>query len=413
VSGDEHRAPKGTFDILPPQEGARDLVAAHAAQLLDAAGYGRIETPAFERTELFARGVGESTDIVQKEMFTFEDQGGRSLTLRPEGTAPICRAYIEHGMHKQPQPVKLWYAGPFFRHESPQKGRFRQFNQIGAEALGTDSPLADAELILLLDELLRGLGIDDFELRLGSLGSPAARAGYREELREYLREHQAELSGDVRSRLDTNPLRAFDSDHPGTAEVMASAPTMLDRLEGADAEHFAAVRRALDEAAVDYTLDGSLVRGLDYYTQTVFELTCERLGAQSGIGGGGRYDGLVELFGGPPTPAVGWAAGIERILLALLESPPQRRPEVFVVSGETERAFALSVLLRRHRVSAQFDLAARAFKGQMKQADRAGARFAVILEQDGTMKLRDMESGEQEEIEADSLANRVIAARDA
>ena len=406
-----HSAPKGTFDILPPEEGARELVAMHSAQILDAAGYGRIETPAFEETELFARGVGESTDIVNKEMFTFEDLGGRSMTLRPEGTAPICRAYVEHGMHKNPQPVKLWYRGPFFRYEAPQKGRFRQFNQVGAEAIGTDSPLADAELIVLLDELLRGLGIDDVELRLSSLGSPASRAAYREELREYLRDHEAELSGEVRERIDSNPLRAFDSDHPGTRAVMAEAPTMLSRLEAEDAEHFEAVRGLLDAADVPYTLDATLVRGLDYYTRTVFEFSCERLGAQSGIGGGGRYDGLIELLGGPPTPAVGWAAGIERILLALTEAPPRRRPEVFVVGADGERAFELVQQLRRRRISAHLDLAGRAFKGQMKQADRAGARFAVILEEDGTTKLREMESGEQREVDPEALPEAVIAAR--
>jgi histidyl-tRNA synthetase len=405
-----HRAPKGTFDILPVEEEARALVHAHGRQILDAAGYGRIETPAFEETELFARGVGESTDIVNKEMFSFEDLGGRSMTLRPEGTAPICRAYVEHGMHKDPQPVKLWYAGPFFRYEAPQKGRFRQFNQIGAEVVGTDSPLADAELIVLLDELLRGLGIDDCELRLGSLGSPAARAAYRDELRAYLHEHEAELSGDVRERIDANPLRAFDSEHPGTQAVMAEAPTMLERLEGDDAEHFAAVRRLLEVAEVPYRLDPTLVRGLDYYTRTVFEFTCPRLGAQSGVGGGGRYDGLVELLGGPATPAVGWAAGIERILLALPEAPPSRHPAVFVVCADGERGFELVEELREHRIAAQLDLAGRAFKGQMKQADRAGARFAVILEQDGSLKLRDMESGEQRELAREELAPAIAAA---
>jgi histidyl-tRNA synthetase len=409
----DHQAPKGTFDILPSEEGARNLVAEHAAKLLDAAGYGRIETPAFEETELFARGVGESTDIVKKEMFTFTDLGGRSMTLRPEGTAPICRAYVEHGMHKDPQPVKLWYRGPFFRYEAPQKGRFRQFNQIGAEVIGTDGPLADAELIALLDELLRGLGIGDCELRLGSLGSPDARAAYREELRGYLHEHEAELSAGVRSRIETNPMRAFDSDDPGTAAVMADAPTMLERLDGPDAEHFDAVRRALDAAGIPYSLDPTLVRGLDYYTRTVFEFTCDRLGAQSGIGGGGRYDGLVELLGGPATPAVGWAVGVERVLLALREAPPERRSEVFVVCADGERAFELAEELRRHRVSAQFDVAGRAFKGQMKQANRAGTRFAVILEEDGTVKLREMESGEQREVDPAHLAEAVIAARPA
>lgn len=407
-----HSAPKGTFDILPEQEAARNLVAEHGAQLLDSAAYGRIETPAFEETELFARGVGESTDIVSKEMFSFDDRAGRPLTLRPEGTAAICRAYVEHGMHKDPQPVKLWYAGPFFRAERPQKGRYRQFNQIGAEAIGTDSPLADAELIVLLDELLRGLGITDLELRLGSLGSPPARAAYREELRDYLVGHQGELSEEVRGRLGSNPLRAFDSDHQGTRAVMAEAPTMIERLEGEDAEHFSTVQRLLDSTEIPYRLDPSLVRGLDYYTRTVFEFTCPALGAQSGVGGGGRYDGLVEVLGGPPTPAVGWAAGVERILLAMDESPPAPCAEVFVVSGHQEEAFELVTGLRRHRISAQLDLTGRAFNGQMKQANRSGARFAAILEHDGTVKLREMESGEQREVDPAALAETVIAARE-
>ncbi len=408
-----HQAPKGTFDILPADEAARALVAEHSARLLDAAGFGRIETPAFEDTELFTRGVGESTDIVSKEMFSFSDRADRALTLRPEGTAPICRAYVEHGMHKDPQPVKLWYAGPFFRAENPQKGRYRQFNQVGAEAIGTDSPLADAELIVLLDEFLRGLGILQLELRLSSLGSPTTRAAYREELRDYLREHEGELSSEVRSRIDSNPLRAFDSDHEGTRAVVASAPTLLERLEGEDAEHFAAVRRLLDAAGVPYRLDPALVRGLDYYTRTVFEFTCDSLGAQSGVGGGGRYDGLVEMLGGPPTPAIGWAAGVERILLAMAETPPWARPEVFVVCGDGDAAFDLTLELRRHRISAQFDLAGRAFKGQMKQADRSGARFAVILELDGSAKLREMESGDQREVDPAELPAVVIAAREA
>ncbi len=407
-----HSAPKGTFDILPEQEAARNLVAEHGAQLLDSAAYGRIETPAFEETELFACGVGESTDIVSKEMFSFDDRAGRPLTLRPEGTAAICRAYVEHGMHKDPQPVKLWYAGPFFRAERPQKGRYRQFNQIGAEAIGTDSPLADAELIVLLDELLRGLGITDLELRLGSLGSPPARAAYREELRDYLVGHQGELSEEVRGRLGSNPLRAFDSDHQGTRAVMAEAPTMIERLEGEDAEHFSTVQRLLDSTEIPYRLDPSLVRGLDYYTRTVFEFTCPALGAQSGVGGGGRYDGLVEVLGGPPTPAVGWAAGVERILLAMDESPPAPCAEVFVVSGHQEEAFELVTGLRRHRISAQLDLTGRAFNGQMKQANRSGARFAAILEHDGTVKLREMESGEQREVDPAALAETVIAARE-
>ena len=401
----KHQAPKGTFDVLPADEAARATVSGAARERLRAAGYARIETPIFEDTGLFERGVGESTDIVRKEMFTFDDQGGRSVTLRPEGTAPICRAYIEHGMHRLPQPVKLAYEGPFFRYERPQEGRFREFNQIGAEAIGSASPLVDAELIILLDRILTDVGISDAELLLSSLGSPEARADYRDELRGFLRDHESDLSDEVRERIDSNPMRAFDSDHAGTRTVMENAPRMLDRLGGEDAEHFAAVRELLDEAGVAYTLDGSLVRGLDYYNRTVFEFTCGRLGAQSGLGGGGRYDGLVELLGGPATPAVGWAAGVERILLAMETRPEPETIDVFVVTGG-DRA-AASALVRRLRdegLAADLDLAERSFKGQMKQADRSRARHAIILEGDGTAKLRDMSSGEQRDVDPGAIA---------
>ena len=406
------QAPKGTFDILPDQQPVRERIERTARDLFERAGYGRIETPAFEDTELFARSVGEATDIVRKEMFSFEDLGGRSVTLRPEGTAPICRAYVEHGMHKLPQPVRLWYAGPFFRYEAPQAGRFRQFNQIGAEAIGADSPLVDAELIMLLDDLLSELGVPGVDLRLSSLGSPAARAAYREDLVAHLREHESELARDVRERIDANPLRAFDSDHEGTRAVMAEAPTMLERLDGEDAAHFAEVRRLLERAGVEHSLDGTLVRGLDYYGRTVFEFTCDRLGAQSGIGGGGRYDGLVEQLGGPPSPAVGWAVGVERIALALDEEGSAAQRDVFVAAadGRREEAFALVTELRRLGLRAELDLAGRGLKGQMRQADRVGARQAVILDEGGTAMLRDMGSGEQREVDTGSVAEQIAAA---
>ena len=403
------QAPRGTFDVLPADSAARARVFVAAANAFTRAGYSRIETPVFEDTELFARGVGESTDIVQKEMFTFADQGGRELTLRPEATAPICRAYVEHGMHKLPQPVKLWAWGPFFRHERPQAGRFRQFHQFDLEAIGTDSPLADAEAIILLDEILRELRVPDLRLRLGSLGSFDARAAYREELRSHLRANEDKLAGDVRERIDANPLRAFDSDHEGTREVMADAPTMLDRLEGDDAEHFDAVKRLLDSAGVAYELDGSLVRGLDYYTRTVFEFESGALGAQSALGGGGRYDGLVEELGGPPTPAVGWAAGIERILLALGETPPPEPIDVFIVAaeGQRERALELATTARRAGVCVDLDLADRSHKGQMKQADRSGAQRAVILGEDGSATLRHMETGEQRDLDLADIEGEI------
>jgi histidyl-tRNA synthetase len=405
------QAPKGTFDILPADEDVRSRVLHAAAALFARAGYGRIETPAFEDTELFARGVGEATDIVRKEMFSFEDKGGRSITLRPEGTAPICRAYVEHGMHKLAQPVKLWYAGPFFRHEAPQAGRFRQFNQIGAEAIGSDSPLVDVELIMLLDDLLKALEVPGVELRLGSLGSASSRAAYTGKLRDYLRDHESELAKDVRDRIDVNPLRAFDSKDESTRTVMASAPTMLDHLDSEDSEHFETVRGLLDQAGISYSIDPTLVRGLDYYTRTIFSFVCDRLGAQSEIGGGGRYDRLIEELGGPATPAAGWAAGIERILLALGQPESEPAVEVFVAApdGQRERALALVSDLRRSGLSADLDLAGRSLKGQMRQADRLGARRTVILDETGAAELRDMESGDQRPIDTAAVVDELSA----
>ena len=391
------QAPKGTFDVLPAESARRARIYVAAATLFERAGYGRIETPIFEDTELFERGVGESTDIVSKEMFTFEDLGGRSITLRPEMTASICRAYVEHGMHKLAQPVKVWAWGPNFRYEAPQAGRFRQFHQIDAEAIGSDSPLVDSEQVIMLDDLLRGLGVDGIRLRLSSLGTAATRAEYREELVAYLRANEDDLSGEVRGRIDANPMRAFDADDERTRAVMAEAPRMIDRLADEDAQHFAEVRGHLDSAGVEYELDGTLVRGLDYYTRTVFEFESDKLGAQAALGGGGRYDGLVAELGGPEAPACGWAAGIERILLALPDEEGGLTTDVFVVAadGQRERALTIAVELRRAGVAADLDLAERSIKGQMKQANRIGAAKAVILEEDGSAQLRDMGTGEQ------------------
>ena len=408
------QAPKGTFDVLPEAGRRRHDLLRDSAELLERAGYGPFETPVFESTDLFARGVGETTDIVQKEMFTFYDQGGRSLTLRPEGTAGICRAYIEHGMHKLPQPVKLWYWGSFFRHETPQAGRFRQFTQVGAEAIGSDDPSLDAEAILLLAELLERAGAKGLRLRLSSLGSPAGREAYVDELRQHLRAHEDELSDEVRRRIDANPLRAFDADHAGTQAVLASAPRLLDRLEDEDAEHFAAVRRLLDDAECSYELDPTLVRGLDYYTRTVFEFESEALGAQSGVGGGGRYDGLVEQLGGPATPGVGWAAGIERILLASDAASPEAHPAAFVAydaGAEPHEAFRVVRELRAEGLAAELEQAGRSLKGQLKQADRLGARWVVIVGADAADEayvVRDMESGEQRPFATRADAVRAI-----
>ena len=405
------QAPRGTFDILPADEAGRRNLHAVAEKLFAAAGYGRIETPVFEDTELFTRGVGEGTDVVNKEMFTFTDQGDRSLTLRPEGTAGVCRAYVEHGMQTLPQPVRLWYSGPYFRHERPQAGRFREFNQLGVEAIGSDSPLVDADVIVLLDQIYRELGVPGVRLRLSSIGSPGSRAEYREELLGYLRERRSDLSADVQERFEQNPLRAFDSKDPDTQAAMADAPRIVDRLDSADEQHFAEVRRLLDVAGVDYAVDGTLVRGLDYYTRTVFEFETDVLDAHARtIGAGGRYDGLVEALGGPASPGCGWAAGIERILMALDEPTPEISADAFVVAPEAyrERAFALVRELRGAGLRAELDLGGRSVKGQMKQADRVGARAAIVLGDDGAAQIRDMSSGEQRPIELGHVADELM-----
>jgi len=407
VAGHKYQAPRGTFDVLPDAARVRGRIERAATEIFARAGYEPIATPSFEDTELFERGVGHSTDIVRKEMFSFEDKGGRSLTLRPEGTAPICRAYVEHGMQALAQPVKLFYVGPFFRHERPQAGRYRQFHQLGAEVIGSDSPLADAEVIGLLAGLLAELGVPGVELRLGSLGSLDTRQAYIEELKAHLRAHEGELAKEVRERIDANPLRAFDSDDEGTRAVMAAAPKLVERLEGEDAEHFAEVRALLGAVGVAHTIDPTLVRGLDYYTRTIFSFVCDRLGAQSEIGGGGRYDGLIEQLGGRPTPAVGWAAGIERIMLALNEEQAAPGRDVFIAVGDEERtdrslALLLAGELRKAGLSAEIDLGGRGLKGQFKHADRIGARRVLILEH-GKAQLRDMSSGEQRPVDTGNL----------
>jgi histidyl-tRNA synthetase len=391
------QAPPGTLDARGGNARRRAEVVEAGRRLLEAAGYEPVETPIFEATDVFSRTVGDSTDIVQKQMFSFEDQGGRSLTLRPEGTAAVARAYIEAGMHKDPQPVKLWYVGPFFRQERPQKGRYRQFTQIGAEAIGSEDPSLDAEVILLLHEYLEGIGARGVRLKLSSLGNPDTRREYLQELKGYLHAHEDELSEEVRARIDLNPLRAFDADHPGTRAVMANAPRLLDRLAPDDAEHFARVREFLDDAGVPYDIDPTLVRGLDYYTRTVFEFVSDELGAQSGIGGGGRYDLLIEQLGGEPTPGVGWAAGIERMVLASREDSESSPVDVFVAvdGGDPRTAFQLVTELRAKGLRAQMEQAGRSMKGQLKQAGRVRADAVAIV---GPESIRIRAGGSEEEV---------------
>ncbi|MGZ4185677.1 MAG: histidine--tRNA ligase [Solirubrobacteraceae bacterium] len=405
------QAPKGTFDVLPDDAARRELLERSAKRILGAAGYQRIETPTFEATELFARGVGEATDIVQKEMYTFDDGGGRSLTLRPEGTAPVCRAYIEHGMHKLPQPVKLWYFSSFFRAEAPQRGRYRQFWQVGAEAIGSAAPEADAELIVLLAELLEAMSVKQTRLSLASLGTSETRVEYRDELTAYLRAHEQQLSAEVRDRIALNPMRAFDSGDPATREIMKDAPKLLDRLSPEDAEHFEQVKALLDDAGIRYELDATLVRGLDYYTRTLFEFSSDALGAQSGVAGGGRYDRLIELLDGPPTPACGWAAGVERILLAAGELPVQADVvDLFVALASAEAgrgAFSLAHEARRAGLRGQLELAGRSLRGQLKQADRIRARYVAIVGEEGT-SLKNMETGEQLELSPNEVIPTIL-----
>ncbi len=404
------QAPRGTNDVLPDDAAERAQLEATAAKILARAGYGRIETPTFEATHLFSRTVGEATDVVQKEMYTFQDNGGDSLTLRPEGTAPVVRAYLEHGMHKLPQPVKLWYLSSFFRYERPQAGRYRQFWQVGAEAIGSADPAVDAELILLLGELLEALGARDTKLVLATLGQPDARAAYREELQAYLRAHTDQLSREVVDRIDLNPLRAFDAKHEPTQRVMAGAPRLIDRLPQEDLDHFAEVRRLLDEADMPYEIDATLVRGLDYYTRTLFEFQSGALdAAQNTLGGGGRYDNLAEQIGGPHIPGMGWAAGVERMLMASTLPPPADPPVDLYIAyedGHKAPAFKLASDARRAGHGVRLELAGRSVKGQLKQASRSGARYVAVFGDEG-VQLRDREGAEDKLVAADTVMHHI------
>jgi histidyl-tRNA synthetase len=403
------QTPRGTYDVLPETALARDRLEATARKIFERAGYGRVETPTFEATELFARGVGEATDVVQKEMFSFGDEDD-SYTLRPEGTAPVVRAYMEHGMHKLPQPVKLWYLSSFFRRETPQAGRFRQFWQVGAEAIGSPDPAVDAEVILLLAELLEAIGARDVHLVIASLGQPESRAAYREELIAYLRANEAQLSEEVVSRIDLNPLRAFDAKHEPTQRVMAKAPRLIDRLPQEDLDHFAEVQDLLRAADLSYTVDTTLVRGLDYYTRTLFEFQSGALeAAQNTLGGGGRYDGLAEVLGGPSIPGVGWAAGVERMLMASTQPEPvEPAVDLFVAyePGHKVGAFKLAADARRAGQSVRLELGGRSVKGQLKQASRIRPRYVAIFGDDG-VQLRDREGGEDKVVAPESVMHHI------
>jgi histidyl-tRNA synthetase len=377
-------APRGTHDVLPSEQPLWQRVLGEAERLCALYGYRKIATPAFEDTELFIRTSGEGSDVVQKETYTFEDRGGRSLTLRPEATAPICRAYLEHGMHRDPQPVKLHTVGPMWRYDRPQKGRYREHWQLSVEAIGSDDPAVDAELIQLYAELLRRLGVGDYVLALNSIGDANCRPAYVQRLERWLDEHDAELDEEARAKRRTTPLRVFDVKSERVQAVLTEAPKIGEALCDACREHFDQVRGFLEALGVAYELNPTLVRGLDYYTRTTFEFKDEAIGAQDTICGGGRYDGLIEAIGGPPTPAIGFGAGIERLLLSIPDGDVQPvGVDVFFVAdeGADRKAIAAAVAeLRRRNLSADMDYAGRSVKGQWTQASRLGARRVEVVE---------------------------------
>jgi histidyl-tRNA synthetase len=411
-------APKGIPEYYPPSSAGFEHVRATLLTAADRAGYGLIELPVFEDTGLYARGVGESTDVVSKEMYTFADRGERSVTLRPEGTAGVVRSVIEHGLDRAGLPVKLRYAGPFFRYERPQAGRYRQLQQVGVEAIGVDDPALDAEVIAIADEGFRALGLTGYRLELTSLGDADCRPAYRELLQEFLA--GLDLDEPTRARAALNPLRVLDDKRPGVRALTADAPLLPDHLSPASAEHHAAVLAHLDALGVAYVQNPRMVRGLDYYTKTTFEFVHDGLGAQSGIGGGGRYDGLMATLGGQELSGVGYGIGVDRTLLACraegLTPWSEARCEVFGVPlGEAaqQRLVVLAGELRNAGVRVDLSYGGRGLKGAMKSADRSGARFALVLgERDlavGTVGVKDLVAGTQDAVPLDAVVADLLA----
>jgi histidyl-tRNA synthetase len=405
----EFRGPRGTYDVFAggrePHERPElwTFVEARARDLFARYNYSEIRTPIFEEARLFARTAGEGSDIVvQKEMFTFLDKGEREMALRPEGTPGAVRAYIEHNLYKLAQPIKLFYIGPMFRQERQQRGRYRQHTQIGVEVLGTTDPLVDVEVISLLYSIHRAVGVKDEVVHLNNLGDAQTRQTYVPELRAYLQKHSGELDPDSVARMDTNPLRTFDSKHEGTQAVLAEAPRITSFLSDESFAHLAAVREGLGALGVPYEIDDGLVRGLDYYTMTVFEAKSGALGAQDTVGAGGRYNGLISDLGGPDLGGIGFGSGVERMLLAAASQDKKPTLNVFFVTLSPEARFPaikLAGTLREEGISADLDYGGRGLRAQFKQADRVGAAYAVILGEDelaqGVATVRDMASGEE------------------
>ncbi|MDY6940041.1 MAG: histidine--tRNA ligase [Cyanobacteriota bacterium] len=407
------RAIRGTRDILPEEIPYWQWVEATARDILDRAAYREIRTPIFEQTDLFERGIGEATDVVGKEMYTFVDRGDRSITLRPEGTAGAVRSFVEHKLFAAGGVQRLWYTGPMFRYERPQAGRQRQFHQIGVEALGTDSPRADVEVIAIATEILQSLGLKNLKLALNSVGNRDDRQRYRQALVDYLTPYKDELDTDSQDRLERNPLRILDSKDDRTQEIAREAPSILDYLSEPSQNHFDRVRQFLSDLGIPFNLNPRLVRGLDYYTHTAFEIQSDDLGAQATVCGGGRYDGLVRELGGPDTPAVGWAIGLERLVILLqeLHASPATALDFYLVSrGDTAEAQALQIAqkLRQGGFSVELDLSGSAFGKQFKRADRSGAIACLVLgdaeAEARTVNLKWLASGEQEAVsQADLL----------
>ncbi|MFE1310209.1 histidine--tRNA ligase [Streptomyces sp. NPDC058755] len=399
------QAPKGTYDLIPPRSAKFLAVREAIATPLRNSGYGYVETPGFENVELFARGVGESTDIVTKEMYAFETKGGDKLALRPEGTASVLRAALEANLHRQGNlPVKLWYSGSYYRYEQPQAGRYRHFSQVGAEAIGAEDPALDAELIILADQAYRSLGLSNFRILLNSLGDKECRPVYRAALQDFLR--GLDLDEDTQRRTEINPLRVLDDKRESVQKQLGGAPLLRDYLCDACKAYHEEVRELISAAGVSYEDDPKLVRGLDYYTRTTFEFVHDGLGSQSAVGGGGRYDGLSEMIGGPALPSVGWALGVDRTVLALeaegveLDIPSATSVYAVPLGEEARRVlFAKVTELRRAGVAADFSYGGKGLKGAMKNANRSGARYAIVAGErdlaEGVVQLKDMESGEQ------------------
>jgi histidyl-tRNA synthetase len=413
-----YQALRGTVDILPEEQPYWRHIEQQASDICCLYGYSRIDTPVFESTGLFSRSIGEETDIVSKEMYSFEDKGGNQLTLRPEGTAPVCRAYIEHGMHNQPQPVKLYYLAPIFRYERPQAGRYRQHYQFGYEAIGDNDPMLDAEVIEVAWRFYEKLGLKRLRLLLNSIGCRKCRPDYLQSLKDYYNQHIDELCKDCRVRLEKNTLRLLDCKQPQCQPSTTSAPGSSDNLCNDCAEHFTLLKNYLVLLGLPFSVDHRLVRGLDYYTRTVFEIQPQTGGAQSTIGGGGRYDDLIEELGGKPTPAVGFATGIERIILNLKKQrvaiPPLPQQQVFIAPlGDRARdeAVKLASRLRQNGIGVLQAYGSRSLKAQLRQADKLGAGNAVIIGEkelaNGKVVLRDMTTARQETVTMEELSAKL------